>query len=62
MPFRLYNAFATFQRATDRIFHDSNRIFVIPYLDDIIVFSESRVEPQEQLETVLKHPKIVALY
>lgn len=53
MPFGLCNAPATFQRAMDRIFRKENRIFVIPYLDDIIVYSESEEEHQKHLGIVL---------
>ncbi|KAF9761335.1 Retrovirus-related Pol polyprotein from transposon opus [Nosema granulosis] len=52
MPFGLCNAPETFQRAMDAIFRTENRKFVIPYLDDIIVYSQ-RIEDHE------KHLKVV---
>lgn len=53
MPFGLCNAPASFQRAMDQIFRSESRKFVIPYLDDIIVFSRSLKEHREHLEIVL---------
>jgi hypothetical protein len=41
MLFGLTNAPESFQRTMDEIFNDINGIFVIPYLDDVIVFSEN---------------------
>ena len=41
MPFGLMNAGATFQRAMDIDFVEERDIFVVIYLDDIIVFSKS---------------------
>ncbi|KAI5150401.1 hypothetical protein ENBRE01_1475 [Enteropsectra breve] len=57
MPFGLCNAPATFQRTMDTIFRDINGKFVIPYLDDIIIFSNSTKEHEEHLEEVLKRLK-----
>jgi hypothetical protein len=52
MPFGLCNAPATFQRAMDMIFKREKDVFVIPYLDDIIVYSNSIVEHVKHLEIV----------
>ncbi|MGL4850984.1 MAG: reverse transcriptase domain-containing protein [Clostridium sp.] len=52
MPFGLCNAPATFQRTMDSIFVKENRKFVIPYLDDIIVYSKNHQEHREHLEIV----------
>ena len=41
MPFGLMNAGATFQRAMDIAFVGERDKFVVIYLDDIIVFSQS---------------------
>ncbi|KAI4291963.1 hypothetical protein PAPHI01_1237 [Pancytospora philotis] len=52
MPFGLCNAPATFQRIMDRIFR-KERSFVLPYFDDIIVFSESIEDHTRHLEETL---------
>lgn len=53
MPFGLCNAPATFQRTMDAIFTKENRKFVIPYLDDIIIYSKNHQEHRKHLEIVL---------
>ena len=53
MPFGLCNAPATFQRAMDKIFAKEKWKFVIPYLDDIIVFSKTREEHEKHLKIIL---------
>ncbi|KAF9762097.1 Transposon Ty3-I Gag-Pol polyprotein [Nosema granulosis] len=40
MPFKLCNAPETIQRSMDAIFRSENMKFVIPYLDNIIVYSQ----------------------
>lgn len=61
MSFRLCNAPATFQRAMDKIIDGENRKFAIPYLYDIIVFSESHVQHDEHLEIILTKLKLAGL-
>lgn len=53
MPFGLCNAPATFQSIMNTILKDENWKFAIPYLDDIIVFSNSVAEHKNHLEIVL---------
>ncbi|KAF9762731.1 Retrovirus-related Pol polyprotein from transposon [Nosema granulosis] len=53
MPFGLCNAPATFQRAMDNVFRKENRRFVIPYLDDIVIFSKTRKKHEATLKVVL---------
>jgi hypothetical protein len=61
MPFGLCNAPATFQRAMDRIFVGEMKEFVIPYLDDIIIFSKTVGEHRIHVEKVLNRIKEVGL-
>jgi hypothetical protein len=41
MPFGLMNAGATFQRVMDIAFVEESCKFIVVYLDDVIVFSQS---------------------
>lgn len=52
MPFGLRNSASTFQRYMDNLFLESKCTFV--YIDDILVFSESRESHKNDLEEVLK--------
>ncbi|GBG73336.1 hypothetical protein CBR_g13056 [Chara braunii] len=53
MPFGLCNAPGTFQHAMSRIFHDYLDMFVIVYLDDILIFSKTIEEHVAHLDKVL---------
>src|SRR4051794_22839942 len=53
MPFRLYNAPATFQRIMNRIFNDMIGTTVHVYIDDITVYTKTFKEHMEGLEEVL---------
>ncbi|WUR04954.1 endonuclease [Vairimorpha necatrix] len=61
MPFGLCIAPATFQRTMDKIFVKENRKFVIPYLDDIIIYSKNHQEHREHLEIVLRKLKAAGI-
>ena len=52
MPFGLMNAGTIFQRAMDIAFEGERDIFVVVYLDDIIVFSKSDKEHLTHLKKV----------
>ncbi|KAI4293155.1 hypothetical protein PAPHI01_2429 [Pancytospora philotis] len=56
MPFGLCNAPATFQRIMNQAFQN-DRAFVLPYFDDIIIFSKTPEEHIEHLEIVLARLK-----
>ncbi|MGL5707245.1 MAG: reverse transcriptase domain-containing protein [Aeromonas sp.] len=54
MCFGLCNAPATYQRTMDKMFRNENHDFVIPYFDDIIIFSNNEEEHVLHIEKVLK--------
>ena len=55
LPFGLTNAPATFQRLMNEVFHDFIREgFVVVYLDDVLVFSNTEEEHLAHLERVFK--------
>ncbi len=62
LPFGLTNAPATFQRAMDDLFREELFKFLIVYLDDIIVFSDSFEQHLEHLEIVFKKLQDANLY
>ena len=53
MPFGLSNAPSTFQRLMNQTFFDLLDHFVVVYLDDILVFSESLSDHLTHLQIVL---------
>lgn len=54
MPMELKNAAATFQRLMNRVIADYLGLFVMAYIDDIVVYSESMEEHADHLEWVFK--------
>jgi hypothetical protein len=54
MPFGLCNAPATFQRCMDLVFRDVSWKYVIPYLDDIIIYSKNEKEHVEHIGNEMK--------
>lgn len=61
MPFGLCNAPATFQRAMDRILREFSNIFVMPYLDDIIIYSKDAESHKEHVTKILETLKQAGL-
>ncbi|KAF9762429.1 Retrovirus-related Pol polyprotein from transposon [Nosema granulosis] len=57
MPFGLCNAPATFQRTMDKILREERGVYVIPYLDDIVVYSKNLEEHKEHIMNVLNKLK-----
>lgn len=53
MPFGLCNAPATFQHFVNDIFRDSLDMFIIVYLDDILIFSTSLDQHRGHVKNVL---------
>lgn len=61
MPFGLCNAPSTFQALMDNTFSGKDRVFVLPYLDDIVIFSENLEKHIEQLQYVFLKLKAINL-
>jgi hypothetical protein len=54
MPFGLTNAPATFQRMINNVLREYLDIFVVVYLDDILIFSENLEEHKEHVHKILQ--------
>jgi len=54
MPFGLTNAPATFQALINNVLREHLDIFVIAYLDDILIYSENKRDHVKHVRTVLK--------
>ena len=54
MPFGLTNAPATFQELINNVLRAHLDIFVVAYLDDILVYSEKEEDYVEYVRTVLR--------
>ena len=54
MPFGLKNAGATFQHAMELAFVNEKDVFLVVYLDDLMVFSKSIEEHMHHLKTVFQ--------
>jgi hypothetical protein len=62
MPFGLTNAPSVFQRLMNRIFAEELGIFVLVYLDDILIFSKSIEEHWQHLRVALARLREAKLY
>lgn len=62
MPFGLTNAPATFQCLMNDIFRDCLDIYVIAYLDDILVFSKTKDEHVTHVKSVLQRLRNHSLF
>jgi hypothetical protein len=54
MPFRLINAPATWQSFINNVLREYLDVFVIIYLDDILVFSKTEEEHKEHIKKILR--------
>ena len=62
MPFRLSNAPSMFQRFINELFTDLLDVYVIFYLDDILIYPENLEEHKKQIKEVLRQLKANRLY
>ena len=62
MPFGLTNAPASFQHLMNHNFQDMPDNFVVIYLDDILIYSNSHQEHQHHVEQVLQRLIEVGLF
>ena len=62
MPFGVTNAPATFQRLMNHIFRDELDAFVLVYLDDILIFSQTIQDHIMNICRVLEKLREVKLY
>ena len=61
MPFRLTNAPASCQRMINEQLHEYLDIFIVAYLDDILIYSKTEEEHIEHIKKVLEKIKIAKL-
>ena len=62
MPFGLTNAPATFQRIMNEALRDLTHRYVIVYLDDIVIYSDSAEEHEAHLQEVFRRLDKAGLY
>lgn len=62
MPMGLCNAPATFQSLMNRIFYDCIDVFLVVYMDDLLVFSKTPEDHLRHLDTVLSRLQSEELY
>lgn len=62
MPFGLCNAPATFQRLMNHVFRDILYVFVVVYLDDILIFSNDRDDHVRHIREVFTRLRRFRLY
>ena len=62
MPFALTNAPAAFQRFMNDIFSDLLDVYVIIYLDDILIYSDNPADHKKHVREVLRRLRQHGLY
>ena len=62
MPFGVSNAPATFQRLMNKVFAKELDAFILVYLDDILIFSQTKEEHLEHIRTALGRLRDAKIY
>jgi hypothetical protein len=62
MPFGLTNALAVFQHMANDIFRDFLDIFLIIYLDDLLIYSKTQEEHNAHVQQILQRLRDYSLY
>ena len=62
MPFSLINALMSFQSYIHEVLHKYLDIFVIVFLDDILIYSTEKSQYEQHVRTVLKALLVVELF
>jgi len=62
MPFRLTNAPAAFQRFMNNIFSDLLDVYIVVYLDNILIYSDNITQHWSHVKEVLKRLQKAGLY
>ena len=62
MPFGVTNAPATFQRLMNQIFSEELDAFVLVYLDDILIFSNTLQEHIQHIRRTLERLREAKIY
>lgn len=62
LVFRLCNALATFSTLMNAMFHDCLDVFVVLYLDDILIYSHTLAEHEHHVRNVLERLSHNKLY
>lgn len=62
MPMGLCNAPATFQSLMNRIFYNCIDVFLVVYMDDLLIFSKNEADHLEHLDIVLSRLQDEELY
>ena len=62
MPFGLTNALATFMDLMNRVFKPYHDLFVIVFIDDILIYNKGNVEHMKHLKLVLEKLRKHQLY
>jgi hypothetical protein len=61
MPFGLTNGLAIFQQFINKVFMDYFNNFITAFVDNILIYSNNKVEHQEHVKKVLKHLWVAGL-